>query len=67
MRIIINNIDYDVSSETTLEKVPSVIHLESTSGIAFAVNNTVVSRQEWAVFALKADDRVLVIKAIQGG
>jgi len=36
-------------------------------GIAVAVNNQVVSKTAWVDFELKENDKILVIKASQGG
>ena len=39
----------------------------STTGIALAVNEKVVPKKEWEKFELKENDKVLLIKATQGG
>lgn len=39
----------------------------SPSGVAAAVNETVVPRAQWATTALAAGDRVEVLTAVQGG
>ena len=36
-------------------------------GIAVAVNNTVILRNEWENFMLQNNDNVLIITAVQGG
>lgn len=36
-------------------------------GIAVAVNNIVVAKNTWSGFELKENDKILVIKASQGG
>ena len=36
-------------------------------GIAVAVNNQVVAKTAWANFELKENDKILIIKASQGG
>ena len=36
-------------------------------GIAVAVNNVVVAKNAWSGFELKENDKILVIKASQGG
>jgi sulfur carrier protein len=40
---------------------------EKTGGIAIAVNNKVVPRSEWVKATLSEMDRVLIIRATQGG
>lgn len=39
----------------------------STSGIATAVNNKVISRKEWPHTVLKNGDSIIVINAVCGG
>ena len=39
----------------------------NTEGIAVAVNETVIQRKEWGNFQLKDQDRLTIIKAVQGG
>jgi sulfur carrier protein len=40
---------------------------EQTSGIAAALNDEVVRRQDWAATTLKEADRLEVLTAVQGG
>jgi len=39
----------------------------SQKGLALAINNTVIPKAQWAAHALTNGDRVLIIKATQGG
>ncbi|RIQ31181.1 sulfur carrier protein ThiS [Jiangella rhizosphaerae] len=39
----------------------------SDSGIAVAVNQIVVPRSDWAATPLRADDKIEIITAVQGG
>ncbi len=41
--------------------------VKNSKGTAVAVNNSVVSKPEWETFLLKENDKVLIIKATQGG
>jgi sulfur carrier protein len=67
MQVSINNIPYEIPSETTLDKILPVIGMESASGIAFAVNDNIVPQHEWKTFHLQTNDSILLIRAIQGG
>lgn len=45
----------------------SEVGYESTNGIALAVNEEIVPKSDWEKFALKENDRILIITATQGG
>lgn len=36
-------------------------------GIAVAINNTIISKDQWETRSLSQDDNVLIIQATQGG
>jgi sulfur carrier protein len=38
-----------------------------TRGLAVAINDTVVPRADWATHAVQPHDRILLIRATQGG
>ncbi|MEV0798194.1 MULTISPECIES: sulfur carrier protein ThiS [unclassified Kribbella] len=59
-------------TETTVAPGKSVADLiqeysDRTTGIAVAVNQTVLTRSEWAGTTLKPGDRVEIVSAVQGG
>jgi len=65
MPIFINGIE-----KVYLPKLAQLLEKESIAektGIAVAVNNQVVPKTAWANFELKDNDKILVIKASQGG
>lgn len=41
--------------------------MAGANGIALAVNETVIPKNEWEKFQLQDNDKVLIIKATQGG
>ncbi len=67
--------EYDVWINGTARSVPpdrSVTDLvrefsDRQTGIAVAVNQTVLTRQEWAGTTLTDGDRVEIVSAVQGG
>ena len=67
MEIIFNNISQQVEENTSIQHVLNTLVGEKQKGIAVAVNQTVISKTEWANYTLKHKDQVLVIKATQGG
>ena len=52
---------------TTLDALVRDLGLADRKGVAVAVNNAVVPRAAWPARSLADGDRVLVIRATQGG
>ena len=68
MRIRINGRDTDVAPEVALVAILEGLDVrEDTTGVAVAVNETVVPRREWASRRLENGDVVEIIHAVQGG
>lgn len=40
---------------------------EKQKGIAIALNNTIIKKDDWSATDLKSNDNILIIKATQGG
>ncbi|QLJ00848.1 sulfur carrier protein ThiS [Streptomyces sp. NEAU-sy36] len=64
--ISVNGERREVSPGTALDAVVRSL-VRSPSGVAAAVNETVVPRTRWASTALAEGDRVEVLTAVQGG
>lgn len=70
MEIVINGTVKSLHSEpeVTLKRaLEQSGHIDSMDGIAVAVNDTVVPKNEWEKRKLEQGDHVEVIKAVQGG
>ncbi len=68
MRIFLNDEPREVNAgEATVAGLLTCVGLPSLDGVAVAVNDGVVPRSRWAQHALADGDRVLVIRATQGG
>jgi sulfur carrier protein len=66
--ILLNGESSDVSAGETVIAVLRRFGLEAdTRGVAVAVDGEVVPRAAWETFALAADARVEVLRAMQGG
>lgn len=67
MELIINSEPARFEEQLTIEQL--VIHQfkELPKGIAIAVNQEVVPRNEWKTFQLNNGSNILIIKATQGG
>jgi len=57
----------DIEPDTSLAIWLGAEGLADKSGIAVAVNDTVVPKATWDTTILKANDTIIVIKATQGG
>jgi sulfur carrier protein len=68
MQIFVNDEPREVSADAySVETLFGDSGLPSRDGVAVAVNDGVVPRSQWAGRALNDGDRVLVIRATQGG
>ena len=66
MKLVINSEQKDFSGKNISELVQS-LQMASTNGIALAVNEKVIPKAEWNKFQLNNNDKILIIKATQGG
>ncbi len=66
MNITVNSEQRKFSGKNISELMLS-LNMSGTSGIALAVNEKVVPKSEWKTFELKDSDKILLIKATQGG
>lgn len=69
MRIFVNDQPRDLAegAAPTVAAVMAESGLPSFDGVAVAVNESVVARARWADHRLAAGDKLLVIRATQGG
>ncbi|MHC5903390.1 sulfur carrier protein ThiS [Streptomyces sp. S6] len=66
MSISVNGEVREFDAGTVLERVVRAL-APAPSGVAAALNETVVPRARWATTALAEGDRVEVLTAVQGG
>ena len=67
MNIQFNNQKHQIPAGSLLQLVLNNLIGLKQKGIAVAINDTVVPRQNWSEQILLPDDNVLVITATQGG
>ncbi|MDP6779303.1 MAG: sulfur carrier protein ThiS [Candidatus Latescibacteria bacterium] len=68
MRIVLNGEDRDAKDGLTVHALLLEIGIDpAQKGVAVAVNGEIALRQEWATSPLQPDDRVDIIRAVQGG
>ncbi len=65
--IRVNDQPKPVGASTTLAMLLDELELAHRKGVAVAVNDAVVARTAWTAHTLAEGDRVLVIRATQGG
>ncbi|MGQ4417832.1 sulfur carrier protein ThiS [Streptomyces sp. SAS_269] len=66
MRVSVNGERREIAPGTALDALVKTL-TAAPSGVAAAVNETVVPRARWAATALLDGDRVEVLTAVQGG
>ncbi|MFJ9027212.1 sulfur carrier protein ThiS [Streptomyces sp. NPDC102274] len=66
MNISVNGEPHELAPATTLDVVVATL-TPAPSGVAAAVNETVVPRTRWSGTPLNEGDRVEVLTAVQGG
>jgi sulfur carrier protein len=67
MNIYINNEPKQIDTQRTLTQLLSDMQLNSSRGMAIAINNQVIPKTTWEKYNLNENDRVTIIKATQGG
>jgi sulfur carrier protein len=65
--ILVNDQPREIGAQVTLLQLLADQGLAERKGIAAAVNGEVVPRSAWRARALAEGDRVLIIRATQGG
>ena len=67
MQIILNSQTHQVEEKTSIQIALNNWIGDKQKGIAVAVNETIVPKAQWDSYELKHNDKLLVIKATQGG
>lgn len=67
MIVSVNDRKHSVSDVCNIDMLLDNIDLNEKKGIAVAVNNEVIPKKEWNNNYLKENDKILVIRATQGG
>jgi len=67
MEITVNNQLLSLENPSSVAQLLSVVLQVTGSGIAVAVNQSIVSKSNWRNYLLKPGDQVMLIKATQGG
>ena len=65
--VFLNGKEISIVKECSLENLLSENGLADKKGIAVALNNEVIIRKAWTETQLKSGDKIMIIKATQGG
>ena len=65
--IFINDKEHPLEKETALKELFQSLSIDISKGIAIAINNNVIPRSKWDTHKVQSNDKVLLIKATQGG
>ncbi|WP_372776692.1 sulfur carrier protein ThiS [Mangrovibacterium sp.] len=66
MKIEVNDSPTEIAEKTNLKELVDSM-LADTKGVAIALNELVIPKAQWAEVKLNQHDKVLFIKATQGG
>lgn len=67
MEVIVNQQTVTVKQQCTLIEALSDYGISQPKGVAVAVNDAVIPQQQWGSTPLYPNDRIIIIKAAQGG
>ena len=67
MELWINQKQESVEQNTVVTGLLRQLGIDNVEGLAVAVNNEVVPRVQWPHHFLKEQDRISILRAVQGG
>lgn len=67
IEVLVNNKPHHFSPDTSLRHLLEEIRMTDPKGVAIAINDEVVPKNNWSNRLLKNADKILIIKASQGG
>jgi sulfur carrier protein len=67
MNIHVNNKKIELSDESVVTDALNSLNIAAQKGMALAVNSQVIPIQQWAIYTLNDGDKIMIIKATQGG
>ena len=67
MEITVNQQNYAVADNCSLQQMFTAVIRQPVQGMAIAVNQEIVPKINWENYLLKQGDQIILIKATQGG
>ena len=65
--VLINDKSYPLKNAVGLAELLATLGIVVEKGVAIAVNNSVVPKSQWVDFNINKNDKIILIKATQGG
>ena len=65
--VLINDKSYPLNNAVGLAELLATLGIVVEKGVAIAVNNSVVPKSQWVDFNINKNDKIILIKATQGG
>ncbi|OFY85057.1 MAG: thiamine biosynthesis protein ThiS [Bacteroidetes bacterium RIFCSPLOWO2_12_FULL_35_15] len=65
--IYINDKEYALKQTQSLSQLFQSLNINVEKGVAVAINNKVLPRTDWEKSIIKKNDKIILIKATQGG
>ena len=66
MKTLVNGKEIELSDNATIATLTNQLQTPE-KGVAIAVNNKMISREEWPSYCLNENDTIVIIKAACGG
>lgn len=67
MKIYINEEAFEIKEDSKVTELLKHAGIQSSYGIAVAINDTVIPKTSWETKQITENDKVLIIRASQGG
>ena len=67
MNVIVNQQVVELPDSAKIQDLLSTLKIESAKGIALAINDQILRKEYWEEFTFSPNDKILIIKATQGG
>jgi len=67
MIVSVNEQKQDIPEQGTVLQVLQSMQIQSFNGMAVAVNNTIIKKENWPIHSLQPNDSLILIRASQGG
>ena len=67
MEITVNQQNHSVADNCTLQQMLAIVIQQPLTGVAIAINQQIIPKNNWDSHLLKSNDNIILIKATQGG
>lgn len=67
MEVTVNQKTYQINSGCNIQYLFTDVLHQNSSGLAIAINQTIIPKAQWSEHQLQPNDQIIIIKATQGG